>query len=203
MIKSFMVNHRIGFSQCIGLGALFLLMVSGSFWSLRHPFIGQCLSIMGWLLSGIGALGRIWCAVYIAGYKNESLVTAGPYSMCRHPLYFFSMAGAAGVGFATETFVAPFVVLIFFMVYYPAVIRNEEKHLSLKHSRAYQSYFDTVPAFIPQPGKLFEPENYMVNPKVFKRHLMDAVWFIWLCGLVSMLARLHTANFLPRWILVF
>jgi len=198
-----MVNHRTGFSQCIGLSSLLLLLVSTSFWNLHHPLIGKTLSILGWILNGIGALGRIWCAVYIAGYKNNTLVTAGPYSMCRNPLYFFSMAGAVGVGLATETLVIPLVVLIFFMVYYPTVIRNEEKNLSQMHSKEYQNYVEAVPAFIPQPGILFEPEHYTVNPRILKRHLMDAVWFIWLCGLVSMLARLHTEKILPEWFLLF
>ena len=39
-----------------------------------------------------------WSSLYIAGRKGRELVTVGPYSTCRNPLYFFSIVGAAGMG---------------------------------------------------------------------------------------------------------
>ncbi len=203
MIKSFILNHRTGFSKCLGAVFFFFLLVCDSIWRIHYPVVGQALSLFGWGLVGIGALGRIWCAVYIAGYKNETLVTSGPYSLCRNPLYFFSMAGAVGVGLATETLLIPAMVLLFFAIYYPDVIQKEEDRRKNRHPLAYLNYFEKVPAFIPRFGRLNEPATYVVNPVIFKRHLMDAIWFIWLCGLISVLTRLHSVGILPQWIILF
>ena len=46
---------------------------------------------IGIALVGISSLGRMWCSLYIAGDKDESLMTQSPYSACRNPLYFFGM----------------------------------------------------------------------------------------------------------------
>ena len=200
---SLIIDHRIGLSKCLGAVIMGLLIVSGRFWSIHYPLIGQGLSVLGWALSGIGAFGRIWCAVYIAGYKDDSLVTDGPYSMCRNPLYFFSMTGALGVGLATETLLVPGLILMFFVLYYPVVIKREETRLARQHCFKYSCYLETVPAFFPRFSMLREPVNYAVNPVVLKRHLMDAIWFIWLCGLMSFITWLQAAGLLPRWLLLF
>lgn len=42
--------------------------------------------------------GRLWSILYVGGRKNQELVTGGPYSMTRNPLYFFSTVGIVGVG---------------------------------------------------------------------------------------------------------
>jgi len=56
----------------------------------------------GILLAGVGALGRLWCSLYIGGRKTHELVSAGPYGWCRNPLYLFSLIGALGVGLSTR-----------------------------------------------------------------------------------------------------
>ena len=48
--------------------------------------------------------------LYVGGRKNAELVTTGPYSMMRNPLYFFSLLGVAGVGAQTGSVLATFAV---------------------------------------------------------------------------------------------
>jgi len=56
-----------------------------------HEIFGSCLFFAGTLLAGVAVTGRAWSLMYISGKKNASLVTVGPYSLCRNPLYFFSI----------------------------------------------------------------------------------------------------------------
>ena len=44
---------------------------------------------------------------------------------------------------------------------------------------------------------LKEPEEYTVKPIIFKRHLFDAVWFIWLVGILEVIEALHKMDVLP------
>src|SRR5882757_8547660 len=46
---------------------------------------------VGVVLIVLCVMGRTWASLYIAGRKGEKLVSDGPYSVCRNPLYLFSI----------------------------------------------------------------------------------------------------------------
>ena len=92
-------------------------------------------------------MGRIWCSLYISGFKNAKLVIDGPYSLCRNPLYLFSYLGGVGIMLITETFIFPIVFTLYFLYYYHFVIRQEEAFLSEKYGTAYSDYIKTIPRF--------------------------------------------------------
>jgi hypothetical protein len=142
-------------------------------------------------------MGRLWCSVYIAGYKTDKLITQGPYSMCRNPLYFFSLLGALGVGFATGTFLFPLLILIAFGWYYPFVIKSEEAGLMKMHKSEFEIYVKKVPRFFPKISLLQEPDEYIVKPIVFKEHIFSALWFVWFPGIIAFIKGLHDIKILP------
>lgn len=188
---------RIRISQIFTGLLVVLICVSSSLWEDRAPFVATVLFLLGAILVGIASLGRLWCSVYIAGYKTDHLVTLGPYSMCRNPLYFFSLLGALGVGLASETLLIPLVILISFVGYYPLVIKSEEAELIELHSSEFEIYLKEVPRFFPKVSLLKEPEEYIVNPRVFKRHMFDALWFIWFIGILEVIEELHKLEVIP------
>lgn len=104
--KSLNERFRTLISLIFGLAIGCSLLFGESRWE-TSPLIEESLMLLACFMAGIGAFGRIWCSLYIAGYKNNVLVTDGPYSMCRNPLYFFSFVGGIGVSCATETFTIP------------------------------------------------------------------------------------------------
>ena len=82
-------RYRIILSRIAAVAILFFLFTTQSVWETRNEKVTFFLFLAGMILVGIASLGRMWCSLYIAGYKDDKLVTDGPYSLCRNPLYFF------------------------------------------------------------------------------------------------------------------
>lgn len=190
-------KYRILISRIFALAMIALILVTSSATDRRWPLVGESLFLVSILLVAVASMGRLWCSMYIAGYKTDTLVTSGPYSVSRNPLYFFSLLGAVGVGLATQTFLVPTLILCAFGAYYPLVIKSEEALLAERHGAAFGHYIETVPRFFPKWSALTEPESYVVRPRVYRRHMFDALWFIWIIGFLEMIERLHDLQVLP------
>lgn len=172
--------------------------VIGSSW-VEHGVIDLSLFIGGVLLMGIGVMGRIWCLVCIAGFKNELLVTDGPYSLCRNPLYLFSLLGTIGVGMATGTFSFPLMAVIGFAVWYPGVISFEERNLNQRHGAIYDIYREHTPALVPACGQFHEDGDHTVRSSSFRRGLFDCIWFFAVFAVMHFFCELHRSGLLPVW----
>ncbi len=155
-------------SRVIGFILAIILAFSFSKWHFQAAFVEHILWFFGWFFVGIGVMGRIWCSLYISGFKNAKLVTDGPYSLCRNPLYLFSYLGGVGIMLITETFIFPILFTLYFLCYYHYVIRQEEAFLSEKYGTAYSDYIKTIPRFLPSFKNFKEPEFYQVSPKHFR-----------------------------------
>lgn len=180
-------------SRILGIATFISCFFFYNFWDSTpglKPF-ATCFYSLGIALAGIGAMGRVWCSVYIAGYKTQKLVIAGPYSMTRNPLYFFSLIGAIGVGLTSETLTIPLLIIIAFALYYPSVIRAEEGRLATLHGEDYQAYCKRVPLFFPKLSLLTENENYTVNARIIREHLVSAIWFVWAPIFFELIESLH------------
>jgi len=99
--------------------------------------------------------------------------------------------------FASETIALPVVLFLIFTIYYPFVIKSEEAELSKIHDDKFKTYFHNVPRFIPKLSNFREPEEYVVKPVVFRKHMFDALWFVWLLGIMEILETLHEMHILP------
>ncbi|WP_459556499.1 methyltransferase family protein [Lacunimicrobium album] len=160
-----------------------VLMTTNSRWAL-NSIAGVFFFLSGMSLASLGALGRIWSNLYVAGRKTSELVVEGPYSCCRNPLYFFSAVGMFGIGLATATITIPAIMLLYFSLYYPMIIHLEEERLLERHGQTFLAYRRQTPAFWPRFARLNEPEMYAVFSIVFRRNLVDAFWFVALAAIV-------------------
>lgn len=184
--------NRILISRLFGLGFVTLLLLTGS--THHDTLSGSLLFLVGTVLVGLGSIGRLWCSLYINGKKNAAVIDQGPYSMCRNPLYFFSLLGASGVGFATETWTLGIVITAVFLLMYTYVIRHEEEFLAASFGDAYRQYLARVPRFFPDPRLLKEPDSYTMDPKMFRKSIGDALWFIWGLGILTVVHALHATG---------
>ena len=183
-------------------GVLILLAISDSHWrGSGSPLI--LIFPFGIFLAAIGAVGRLWCSVFISGYKTNCLITSGPYAMCRNPLYFFSLIGVVGVALVTETLTLPLVLFAGFIFYYPSVVLGEERRLAKLHGQVYQEYCRRTPRFFPTLKALTEPEEYTVRPAIIRKSFIDAIWFIWGIAVIELIKAMHDVGVLPVYLMVY
>lgn len=103
---------------------------------------------LGLILVFSGVALRSWSAGVI--HKGEKLAILGPYSTIRHPLYVGSLLMALGFCIIINDGENIWFVLIAgFLLYFPT-IRKEEKELSQKFGKQWQSYIESTGMFFPK-----------------------------------------------------
>ena len=197
MFTKFIARWRTKISQGLGLLFLFVFLFSEKKFETISPLLTGVMFICGCFLVGLATVGRLWCAQYIAGYKTDVLITDGPYSICRNPLYFFSLLGGIGAGLTTESITLAAVIVFVFCLIYPITIRNEERVLLNHFKSGYEAYMRNVPRFIPDFSLFHEPGEYTVKPKVFRREVFDALYFVWIVGLFEFIEILIEIKLIP------
>jgi protein-S-isoprenylcysteine O-methyltransferase Ste14 len=133
--------------------------------------------LTGYILLTTCAIGRIHSTAFIGGIKNKTLTTVGPYSMCRNPLYFYSLLGAAGVGLMSGEIILVVILVVGFMFIYDQLIDREEEFLSQKFGDEFESYKTRTPRLIPDPAKYTCPAELVFQPRYLNNAIWDALWW--------------------------
>lgn len=136
--------------------------------------IHEGIETVGLILIFLGIIGRLWCTLYIGGKKASAIVDAGPYSICRNPLYLFSAVAAAGVGAQTGSAVTALLFFALCAIAFHFVILREERFLSANFGRPYQDYLQRVPRFFPNTS-LFREGAVQVQSRLMLTTLMDGL----------------------------
>jgi len=147
-MQAFLARHRIGVSRAFFLVVIALILFTISSWSPAGSFL-WALRAVGFALVVVAALGRLWCSIYICGYKNRRVIQDGPYSVVRNPLYCFSLLGGVGVGFLVGSLAITALILLFFVWIYPITIRDEEENLERVLGQDYTDYKAKTPRLMP------------------------------------------------------
>jgi protein-S-isoprenylcysteine O-methyltransferase Ste14 len=157
--------------------AVFVFAVTDTIYPSGHA-VHELVEWVGILLIVVCILGRTWSSLYIAGRKGRELVTDGPYSTCRNPLYFFSMIGAAGMGAQSGSVVLGIICAAIAAIVFFVVVTQEEQLLTKVHGKTYRNYLATVPRFIPNFGLWHDEETLTIRPPRVLMTFADALVFL-------------------------
>jgi hypothetical protein len=135
--------------------------------------------------------------MYISGNKRLELITDGPYSIVRNPLYFFSFIGALGIGLVSENLLILVLMVFFYAAYYPLTILAEERKLENTFGDAYLEYKRRTPRSLPKLSLYRNTESYTINTKVFVGNFLYGMWFIWIFILLHIIEMAQNAGYLP------
>ncbi len=189
-------DSRVIVSRIFGFLILLVILFTGHSFS-QESITDMLFEMSGLFLLSICSLGRLWALMYISGNKRRELITEGPYSMVRHPLYVFSLIGAFGIGLASENLLVLGLVVAFYLLYYPFTIMAEERKLTNKFGDTYLEYMRRTPRFLPRLSLYKEPELYQVKASSFVRNFADGMWFIWIFMLMHLIEMLQDSGVLP------
>lgn len=111
--------------------------------------------ILGLPLVVLGEFVRLWALTHIGPKTRtrsicaENLITSGPYSHCRNPLYLGNTLKIVGIMTVAGNWILALLVGLFYLLEFATMIPYEEDFLADKFSLAHQKYREAVPAFVP------------------------------------------------------
>ena len=191
----YFAKHRRFISRLMSVALIGIILFTRT--TIENELMKIVLDKAGLLLITLGALGRIWAYMYIAGYKINTLVQEGPYSTVRNPLFFFSFLGTVGIALATENIIFMVLIIMLFLIYYPFVILHEEEELKNIHKENFFKYAQNTPRFLPRFSKLTQPIKYEVNAKVFNRIFVSVIWFFIAYIFIFFIKFMHSKGLIP------
>jgi len=173
-MSRFQAIRRAVLAVLILVAFLALVFVGSAHDELMHERIeGVGLAL---ILLGIG--GRMWATLYIGGRKSAEVVSTGPYSITRNPLYLFSSIAAAGVGAQTGSYlVSGFFVLLCAAVFQFVAMR-EERYLAATLGETYLAYLGRVPRFLPNPLLYRDDPEVTFQTERLRATLLDGLVFL-------------------------
>ena len=104
--------------------------------------------LWGGIVAAIGLAIRGAAAGYLRKYAE--LATTGPYAHTRNPLYLGSAFLAGGFAVAGHSWWAGAIIVLYFAIFYAAVMRNEENDLRARFGEVFDQYAAEVPLFFPR-----------------------------------------------------
>ena len=152
--------------------------------SLPNEIVG----IIGYFLVIICAIGRVYTTAFLGGFKNDKLITYGPFSMVRNPLYVFSFIGVLGISIMSmHIWVMLFAPAMFLFIYIPLIAR-EETFLMEKYPDDFQQYKTSTPRLIPNLRLYSAPDVVNMKPQLLYNSVFDAVWWFVPFALLKLLS---------------
>lgn len=148
-----------------------------------HPWI----SVWSVLLFLPGLAIRFWAAGFIGpasrkpSISTAEIVTRGPYSLFRHPLYIGNaLLVAAGLTLLRPHWILIALTALGFIVLYIIIARTEERKLEDRYGQAYRDYRKRVTPFFPirYEGPLFKGFNVRLALREWQTWLVVGVLFM-------------------------
>ena len=136
------------------------------------------LEAFGLALIAVCIVGRAWCSLYIGGRKKAEIVSRGPYSISRNPLYIFSFFGAFGIGAQSGSLTLAVLFTLASLAVFYLTVRREEAWLGATFGAAYAAYKARTPRFLPNFALWRDEAELSIRPSFFLTTIRDGLVFL-------------------------
>ncbi len=154
--------------------------------------------LLAWLAFVGGAGLRLWATLYIGGRKSRTVVTDGPYSVCRNPLYLGSFLLTLSLALFLKSAAVLVAAVAFMLAYVAYSIPAEERLLWETFSEVYRSYCERTPRFLPRVGNYHSPDVVEVEVRALHRELRKLTGWILLPFLTELVGHLRANPWWPH-----
>ncbi|WP_405404953.1 methyltransferase family protein [Paracoccus sp. Ld10] len=168
-------RRRINVLRALFLAAMPLVLVGYPLWP---ALPAAALHVTGTIMIFAAILGRFWATLYIGGRKNDQLLQDGPYSICRHPLYLFSVIGITGFGLALESLMLACLFGLAGAAVLHDIATREERFLQARFGAVHDTYRARVPMIRPRLSHFHSAAQVQVRPQLLWRNGRDALVFL-------------------------
>ena len=176
--------------------AIGLVVVADSRWPGGHP-LHESIEWIGISCIVFAIVGRTWSSLYIGGRKTRTLVSVGPYSVSRNPLYVFSIIGGVGVGAQLGSFMLAVMGGVLAWLVFFRVALKEEAALTVVFGESYRRYLERVPRFLPRWRLWHDVETLEIRPRAVLMTFVDACVFLVAIPICEGFEFLHDVGVLP------
>ncbi len=173
-----------------------LVLLTASPWP-EHSLAHGIFSWAGHILVVIGVMIRVFASLYVGGRKNHELISDGPFSVVRNPLYVGSFTAMVGLGLLTTSFAITALLILAFALCYKFTVEREELFLSRKFGERYEHYMRHVPRWLPNPALWQNPSELSVKPYFVLRTILDGAMFFLAIPILETVCELRIQGVLP------
>lgn len=165
--------------------------------SFPYEEMHEALEATGQLLILFGIMGRAWCTMHIGGQKFTELVTVGPFSVSRNPLYFFSLVATFGAGLQTGSLLFALLATLGVWLVIDATVRREETALRGRFGADYETYCAATPRYLPRLAAWRGQDLVPVSMPLFYKTLLDGLLFYLIVPAAELIDWLQALGHLP------
>ncbi len=194
-LQSYQQLRRLSLALLLAL--VFFVLLFGQSAFPPESAVHEVIEMAGIVLIVIGIAGRLWSTLYIGGRKSLAVVTDGPYSITRNPLYVFSSIAAMGVGAQMGSITIALGFGLACAAAFHVVILREEKFLLGNLGADYRAYMASVPRFFPKPSLYREVETPPFQPHRLLVTLLDGLVFLVAMPLFEVIDTAQLSGTLP------
>jgi len=176
-------------------------MLTANSWA-HESAAGHIERWLGYLLVAAGLLIRCWSWLHLGHRSSRGLVTTGPYSVCRNPLYMGTFAIAFGAGLCLDNVMLAGLVLLIVVLTHVPVVLAEERHLAAKFGESYEAYKRQAPRFVPAISLYTRAVGGTVPVRTVRKTLVDVVLILLIppaCEMITLLRESGVIPILLRW----
>ena len=186
------IRVRMNLLRVLSIGLLAVALVIDP--KLLGTFWGRVMWDIGIVLIFFGILGRLWSILYIGGKKSAEVISDGPYSLCRHPLYLFSTIASFGFALMLQSLIfALFLTILVFLVLF-ATAANEEAKLRELLGPAYGDYARKTPRILPRFSLFRSEAEVTFRVKTLRVNFADALVFLGLIPVAEAINWWHASG---------
>lgn len=161
-------------------------------------WLNIAIDALAWVAFVAGAGLRFWATLYIGARKSDEVVSEGPYSLCRHPLYLGSVLLVLSGALFLKSVVFAGAMAVLATVYLMWTVPAEEEFLEARLGEPYREYRQRVNRLWPSFRHFRVAPRFVVDVHSLYLECARASRWVWLPVLGEIIGYLRAFPWWPR-----